>query len=123
MSEPRELIQLDDPNNQRSVVVDDEGRTIYAYLYLNRHIRSAVWLKNLVDGDSSWSRQEDMPFSNRPEYIAEEAHSSFSLDAGPLAADWDTSGVNISQGDRRIARLEEADDVGWSSSRRLTVHS
>lgn len=57
-------------NEEYSVIVEDDGKVAYAYLYQNSDILGDVWLYNqeLTPEEAMW-HQEDMPFLNPKEFV------------------------------------------------------
>lgn len=108
------LIELEDPDTGRRVMLEDDGRTGYAYLYVGDKIQSDVWLYNRagVPDDPSWEDREALPFPNKRQFMTAET-----LVIGPdtvIEARWDESGVDLYINARLTARLELDACPGWS---------
>lgn len=95
------------------LIIEDDGRTGYAYLRDGHSITSDVWLYN-HEGieEPSWDDGTDLPFPNKPSFMRFE-----SLVLGPdslIRADWDEEGVDVYVDDVLTARLARGACPGWS---------
>lgn len=110
------LIEIRDPNTQRRVTVEDDGRTGYAYLYVGDRIVSDVWLYNRahVPDDPSWEDREDLPFPNKRRFIVPGGETLILSHSSAVDARWDELGVDLYIDSRYTARLEQGAYPGWS---------
>ncbi len=107
-------IAVDEQDGDRTVLIEDDGRTAYAYLVEGGAVVSDVWLYNRdgVDDDPSWNDPRDMPFPNKRKYMSDER---FALEeAAIVRIAWDRSGGDIYADDVRVARLQRGAKPGWS---------
>jgi hypothetical protein len=104
---------LHDPDTDRKLVVEDDGRTAYAYLLEGEKIVSDVWLYNCdgVASDPAWDDPSDLPFPNRAAYMTADVVRITELSA--LTAVWDTTGADLRIDGALIARLERGARPGW----------
>jgi hypothetical protein len=94
-------------------VLEDDGRTGYAYLYENERIVSDVWLYNAVPvARPAWDTPADLPFPNRPELMHD---GELRLDEqSAIRCEWYDGGVRIFIDEVLTARLEPGATPGWS---------
>lgn len=101
-----------------SVVIEDDDKVCYAYLYFNKEIIGDVWLYNNVESpaEPEWASRENLPFLNPVQFVSENLTP---FDEGSdVIVDW--SNVNgivatIFVTSRRIAKLSGGAFPGWSS--------
>ena len=98
----------------RRVVIEDDGRTGYAYLLDGDEIVSDVWLYNrYAIADVRWDDPADLPFPNRAELIRP-GLSLCVTDTSHVVCVWDRVGVDILVDGQLVARLEAGVSPGWS---------
>ncbi len=107
-------LRLNDPDRDRSVVVEDDGRTGYAYLLESEEIVSDVWLYNCdaAGPPPNWDDPADLPFPNRAEFIVRDALRRDQL--GEIKVRWDALGGDLHVRGVVIARVERGAKPGWS---------
>lgn len=112
------LPRYGEPNGSRGVVIEDDGRTVYAYLVDGAGILAHVWLRNSAEiADVRWDDPDDMPFPNKPENI--EPIDLVLDESTPFECVWDDAGVDLFVGVVRVARLENEAPCGWSRTIRV----
>jgi hypothetical protein len=104
-----------------SVVINDDGRVAYAYLYEGEDIIGDVWLYNQEEPPAiSFWREEDMPFLNPKEYLLKDAAIKPIQNEGEIRCEWTESKedglieVGISIRDKFIACITSGAKPGWS---------
>lgn len=104
-----------------SVVITDDGRVAYAYLYEGEDIIGDVWLYNQQEPpDISFWREEDMPFLNPKEYLSTNAAIKPIQHQSDIRCEWTDSkedgvieaGIYIH--DKFIAAVALGSKPGWS---------
>lgn len=105
---------IEDPNSDRSVVIEDDDRTGYAYLLDGESIISDVWLYNAIVVDNpSWKDRNDLPFPNKREFMSRDPQ--FRIDEKTvISCDWYAEGVLVYVDGVLTARLEAGAKPGWS---------
>jgi len=105
-------------NVEYSIIIDDDGRVAYAYLYKGNDIIGDVWLYNQAATPifTHWN-QEDMPFLNPKEYIKDEIDPI--LNTNEVKLEWSVSNNRIQSvlifiRKNLVARLEPGSTPGWS---------
>src|SRR4051794_28495264 len=68
------LLRFEDPTGQFAVVLQDDGRTGYAYFLRNERITGDVWLYNVgpPPAKDAWKDPSAMPFQNPASYCRDE---------------------------------------------------
>jgi hypothetical protein len=104
-----------------SVVIKDDGRVAYAYLYDGEDITGDVWLYNQQQAPvTSFWRTEDMPFLNPTEYLAKDAVIKPIADESEIRCEWTESKddglieVGIYIRGKFIAAISSGSKPGWS---------
>jgi hypothetical protein len=114
-------IFINDPETGYSVVLDDDGRVVYAYLRdADNKIVGDVWLFNRIKAPSipEWTSPERAPFANPADYVKhiDDLHvgdlSDFGVKWG-RSRDGSVQATIIHQG-TRFAVLAEGSKPGWS---------
>ncbi len=104
-----------------SLVIQDDGRVAYAYLYEGEDLVGDVWLYNQIEPPlTSFWLPEDMPFLNPKEYLADNAKIKSITDKSEVRCEWteskDTGLIEaaIYVRDKFIASVAVGDKPGWS---------
>ncbi|MDB5031313.1 hypothetical protein [Mucilaginibacter sp.] len=104
-----------------SIVIKDDGRVAYAYLYEGEDIIGDVWLYNQQEApEVSFWREEDMPFLNPIEYLAKNAAIKPVESESDIRCEWTESlndgliEVGISIRGKFIASITSGSKPGWS---------
>jgi hypothetical protein len=104
-----------------SVLIRDDGRVAYAYLYEGQDIIGDVWLYNQQDAPAiSFWRDEDAPFLNPKEYLSKDATIKPIKDENEIRCEWTESKddglieVGIYIRDKFIAAVASGSKPGWS---------
>jgi hypothetical protein len=104
-----------------SVIIKDDGRVAYAYLYEGEDIIGDVWLYNQQPAPAtSFWRTEDMPFLNPTEYLAKDAAIKPITAESEVRFEWTESKddglieVGIYIRDKFIAAVAVGSKPGWS---------
>jgi hypothetical protein len=104
-----------------SVLIKDDGRVAYAYLYEEEDIIGDVWLYNQQQAPAiSFWRPEDMPFLNPTEYLAKDAAIKPIAAESEVRCEWTESKddglieVGIYIRDKFIASVASGAKPGWS---------
>jgi hypothetical protein len=110
-------MQVNAPEGDLSVVLEDDGRVAYAYLLEGGTVVGDVWLYNILDspGDVDWENPSLMPFLNPAIYCNSEQAPRL-RDGSNLSCDWSPRGVEIWIDGIHVARLEVGAKPGWSRS-------
>jgi hypothetical protein len=100
-----------------SVIIDDDDKVCYGYLYIEKNIVGDVWLYNSIPApkEPEWHTRENLPFLNSPEFIKENI-KPFN-DNSKVEVKWiDNSKIvaYIYVESRLIAKLTEGSCPGWS---------
>jgi len=108
-------------DNYYSVVIEDDSRVCYAYLYEGEYIIGDVWLYNQQQAPAtSFWRTEDMPFLNPTEYLAKDADIKPITNESEVRCEWTESKddglieVGIYVHDKFIASILAGSKPGWS---------
>jgi hypothetical protein len=114
-------IFINDPESGYSVVLDDDGRVVYAYLRdAGNKIVGDVWLFNRIEAPSipEWTSPERAPFANPADYVRhiDNLHvddlSDFEVSWG-RSRDGSVQATIVLKG-TRFAVLAEGSKPGWS---------
>jgi hypothetical protein len=104
-----------------SVLIQDDGRVAYAYLYEGEDIIGDVWLYNQQAAPTiSFWRTEDMPFLNPAEYLSKDAAIPPIETESDIRCEWTESlndgliEVGISIRGKFIASITSGSKPGWS---------
>ncbi|MDB5005029.1 MAG: hypothetical protein JWQ34_3254 [Mucilaginibacter sp.] len=110
-----------DFDHHYSVIIQDDGRVAYAYLYEGEDIIGDVWLYNQQQAPAiSFWRIEDMPFLNPTEYLSKDASIKPIQDESEVRCEWTESlndgliEVGIYIRDKFIASIASGSKPGWS---------
>ncbi|HWZ35320.1 MAG TPA: hypothetical protein VNW51_04135 [Mucilaginibacter sp.] len=108
-------------DNHYSVLITDDGRVAYAYLYEGEDIIGDVWLYNRQEAPAiSFWLPEDMPFLNPKEYLLKEANIKPIQHESDIRCEWTESKddglieVGIYIRDKFIASAAAGSKPGWS---------
>jgi len=109
------VTEFTEHGTNRRLVIEDDDRTVYAYLFVGDEIVSDVWICNRpgVPQDPSWDDPEEMPFPNKAQFVS----TSQTLQLTPeshIEPRWDDRGVDVYVESTRTARLEPSAFPGWS---------
>lgn len=104
-----------------SVVIKDDGRVAYAYLYEGEEIIGDVWLYNQHQAPAvSFWINEDAPFLNPTEYLSKDAAILPIQKESDVRCEWTESPddslieVGISIREKFIASIVSGAKPGWS---------
>jgi len=104
-----------------SVVIEDDGRVAYAFLYEGEDIVGDVWLYNQKEPpQTSFWLPEDMPFLNPKEYLSKDAAIKPIASEDEIRCEWTESKddgtieVGIYIRDKFIASVAVGSKPGWS---------
>jgi hypothetical protein len=104
-----------------SVLIKDDSRVAYAYLYEGEDIIGDVWLYNQQEPPAiSFWRDEDAPFLNPKEYLLKDAAIKPIQSASEVRCEWTESKddglieVGIYIRDKFIAAVASGSKPGWS---------
>ena len=109
------VYRFDAPDVDRFVVLEDDGRTAYAYLLVKGVVVSSVWLYNVVDAPIvvDWSLDAKLSLLN-PRAYCNLTESVRIGSTSHIECAWFASGVEISIDGRRWACLKQGSAPGWS---------
>lgn len=101
-----------------SILIEDDGKVCYAYLYINNKIVGDVWLYNKIESPivAEWQSPDNLPFLNPIEFIKDNI-KSFN-DETDVIVDWNSESkvfAMIYISTRLIAKLTEGDFPGNST--------
>ena len=106
-------------DEEYSIIIDDDGRVAYAYLYKRNDIIGDVWLYNQATTPTftQWNK-EDMPFLNPKEYIKDEIDPI--LNSNEVKLEWVTSNYSIDSvlifvRNNLVAKIAPGFTPGWST--------
>lgn len=104
-----------------SLMIKDDGRVAYAYLYEDEDIIGDVWLYNQQQApETSFWLVEDMPFLNPTEYLAKDASIKPISEESEVRCEWTENlndgliEVGISIREKFIAAISSGSKPGWS---------
>ena len=112
-------LRFENPNGRQTLILDDDGKTGYAYLLdAEGKIVADCWLYNrgAAPLENEWNTPKNMPFANSIGYIKPEYADGF----GPihnedeLHIDWSQRGVDILVRGQLFARVIVDAKPGWS---------
>jgi hypothetical protein len=114
------LVRFAEPDGQRSVVLDDDGRVAYAYLYDGDSMVGDVWLYNVAEDPETvdWRDRSAMPFCNPAKYCTREVLPRLRPDSA-VSCVWSDTGVTVLVAGSPWARLESGSKPGWSRKARI----
>jgi len=114
------LRRFNEPEGNRSVVLEDDGRVAYAYLLEGDSVAGDVWLYNVgQDPDAvDWRDRSALPFLNPARYCTGERVPR--LRAGSnIDCKWSDQGVTVSIDGVVWAHLQRGAKPGWSRAARV----
>ena len=93
-------IRYTSPDGKSSLVLDDDGKTGYAYLVnVDGEITADCWLYNRgpAPTESEWNSPENMPFANPVEYVEPKFQDGFAPPSGEgdVSVGWLEDGAEI----------------------------
>ncbi|MES2275101.1 MAG: hypothetical protein V4592_03700 [Bacteroidota bacterium] len=104
-----------------SVVIEDDGRVAYAYLYWGEDIIGDVWLYNQMPApETTFWVEEEMPFLNPTEYLKKDILVPPIKTESEIRCEWTESlndssiEVGISIRGKFIASITSGSKPGWS---------
>ena len=119
------LFQFDCPDNNYKVIIDDDGRTAYAYIQKNDDeiYCGDVWLYNRCEtpAEPQWTGPEVMPCPNSAEYVNAASYSILPVKEDDIDIDYelDEDGnlvrVYIYIKGELIASIADGDKPGYSN--------
>lgn len=114
------LLRFDEPDGNRSVVLEDDGRVAYAYLLEGDSVAGDVWLYNVGEDPDAvdWRDRSAMPFRNPARYCTGETLPRLRADS-EIDCSWSDQGVTVSIDGSVWARLKKGSKPGWSRAARL----
>lgn len=114
------FVLVPDGESEHSVVVENDGKAVYAYLRHHEVIQGYVWLYNCAPpGEDAWDDPEDMPFANLLEYVKDEDPPLVQR-TQDLSCHWkyepdgDLAAVDLLIHGQLYARLTPGSKPGWS---------
>ena len=109
------VYRFDAPDRDRFVVLEDDGRTAYAYLLAKGDVVSSVWLYNVVDAPIlvDWGLDAKLPLLN-PRAYCNPAASVRIRSTSQVECTWFASGVEIAIDGLLWACLKQGAAPGWS---------
>jgi hypothetical protein len=110
------FLQLVDPErNERTLIVEQNDRVAYAYLWERGKIVADVWLHNVGDSpvEVNWRDASAMPFPNPQRFCTVEKALALSS-ASVVECCWSEGGVTLSVDNTVVAKLERGCKPGWS---------
>ncbi len=113
--------QLFSPNASYSVVIEDDGKVAYAYLFYQGKIVGDVWLYNQSSTPltTDWNRKKNMPFLNSSEFLKNSEEFELIATCQELKINCiffensTLTAVEIFIRDRLIAILKPNEKPGW----------
>ncbi|KKX47233.1 MULTISPECIES: hypothetical protein [Sphingobacterium] len=101
-----------------SLLIEDDGKVCYAYLYINNKIVGDIWLYNTMKSPvkAEWHSPDNLPFLNPIEFIKENIETFD--DETNIKIKWGLDNKVVALiyiSNRLIARLSEGDFPGSSS--------
>lgn len=118
--DPRAVtLEFVEPGGSRRVILDDDGRVAYAYLFEREQIVGDVWLYNVGETPEAidWSNRDDLPFRNPKPYSADLPTKR--LREIEARCFWTKQGADITFDGVLFARLERGAMPGWSLNARV----
>ncbi|WP_170326038.1 hypothetical protein [Ruegeria arenilitoris] len=114
-----EVLRYTSPDGQQSLILDDDGKTGYAYLLdEGGKVTADCWLYNrkAAPVENEWKFSKNMPFANSAEYVKPEFTGGFNppKNDGELSVGWTDQGAELFIRDRLFARLVVGSKPGWS---------
>jgi hypothetical protein len=108
-------LRRNEPNGTRAVVLEDDGRTAYAYLLDDERTVSDVWLYNVGEDPEAvdFGNSTALPFQNPKANCAAEKLPRLT-EPSRLVCRWRPTGVELEVDEVLWARLEPGARPGWS---------
>jgi len=104
-----------------SVIIEDDGRVAYAYMYWGEDIVGDVWLYNQAETpkETIWV-EEEMPFLNPAEYLKPNINIIPIKDASELRCEWTENSDGLIEMEillrgKFIAGIAAGSKPGWSA--------
>jgi len=116
------IIFFYEPNGYRTVVLEDDEKTGYAYLYQDEEIICDVWLYNVDCNPISvnWKDESQLPFCNPAKYCTEEKLPRISEDLKlRMECVWFNKFVTIILDGLPLAKLCSGEFPGWSRTAKI----
>lgn len=109
------FVRFDQPDTELSVVLEDDGRTAYAYLLQSGKVAGDVWLYNVGPDPErvDWSDPSGLPFSNPARFCSSEQLARLD-ESDEIVCEWFEHGVSIWVSGLLWARMELGSKPGWS---------
>jgi len=105
------------------VIVEDDGRVAYAYLFQGEKMLAAAWLYNrcITPDAPEWKvtalERHPIPFANSKEFAIDEELPVFTTDDVSCSWEWEGDtliSIEVLLRDRLFARLQPGVMPGWS---------
>ncbi|MCC8967306.1 hypothetical protein H8A95_34520 [Bradyrhizobium sp. Pear76] len=116
------VAKFDSPFDQKTVIIEDDGRVAYAYLLdCDGRIRSDVWLYNRCQTpvEPEWYDPTRMPFANPAPFATDDLSFSPPDSPGDITVEWGDSDspddANVFISGKHFARLRVGMKPGWSA--------
>jgi len=79
------------PDGKYTIVVEDDGRVAYAFLYEEDEIVGDVWLYNKCDTpeEPEWNQPDKMPFANAKSFVRCEGKIEPIKNSNEISVQWD----------------------------------
>jgi hypothetical protein len=109
------ILRFDASDGGRIVILEDDGRTAYAYLLARGVVVSSVWLYNVAEAPilADWSLDAKSPLLN-PRAYCNPAASVRIRSTSQVECTWFASGVEIAIDGLLWACLKQGSAPGWS---------
>lgn len=109
------ILQQGNPSDGRSVVLEDDGRTGYAYLLEGSHIVADLWLYNVGPDPETVDVRDptQLPFQNPRRFCAADSLPRLTH-ASTLLCRWSPTSVEVEVDGVLWARLDRGTRPGWS---------
>jgi hypothetical protein len=109
------LLRFDEPGGRRHIVLDDDGRVAYAYLFEGEKCVSDVWLYNVAQTPdiANWRDKSQLPFLNPRQYCRQEPTPRLT-EGSSVVCRWFETGVDLELDGVPMARLQRGAKPGWS---------
>lgn len=113
--------ELRDPDSRYSVVIEDDGKVVYAYLRDAGEMVADVWIQNVDEAPErpEWDDPANAPFANPREYCRSHQPPVVRDPADDLTLEWihadgNVIAVLVKIRGTTVARLEPGSKPGWS---------
>jgi hypothetical protein len=115
------VIEFPAPEKDYSVIIEDDGKTCYAYLIKRRGIAGDVWLYNRrpTPGEPEWSSPANAPFLNPEKWTKSEKPYDLPNDGSQFSVVWGRADdrrirSSIYLKSQLVAILLDGSKPGWS---------